>query len=198
MVPGAHFDQDGRLHLARVAISKAGVSRYRGRDLLFAGGGDEIEADETYAVFRPPAALQSAASTFKCVPILERHIRLAEDTATIKPDDIVGTLGSHVAFDGVYLTADAVVWAQSAIDGIADGSKAAPSAGYEFSIEHSPGVYRGERYSHVMRRLARSSCHALRPLTRGRRSENPRVSRHRSPRHVAVCCLRRSPPCPSP
>lgn len=154
MLPDTHhFDQDGRLHLSRIPISKAGVNSYRGRDLLFAGGGDEIEANKVYAVLRPPSALEAAASTFKSVPILERHIRLATDTAAIQPADIVGAIGSRVHFADPYLVADCCVWAQSAIDGIANGEKAAPSAGYEFSIEHAPGVYRDEPYSHVMRDL---------------------------------------------
>ena len=147
------FDQDGRLHLARVAISKAGVSNYRGRDLLFAGA-DDVELDQVYRVLRPASALKAAVPTFRCVPILERHVRIATDTAAIQPADVIGALGSHVAFDGVYLTADACIWAQSAIDGIADGSKAAPSAGYEFSVRHEPGVFDGEPYSHKMYALA--------------------------------------------
>lgn len=141
----AHYDLDGRLHLTDVAISKApSIEAYSGAMLC---GADRIENGEVdpnrnYKVFRPGSELMKAARSFAGVPIVRRHIEL---TAPL-PDDILGATGSHPVVKNGHLCCDAVLWSRDGIDGLIDGSRAAPSIGFVFDLDMRPGTFRGEPF----------------------------------------------------
>lgn len=95
---------------------------YRGVEVRRADpvNGSKLDPHKIYRVLRPAAELAKAARSFADAPILTRHVHIATDS--IKPTDVVGTVGSRVYFSDPYmLAADACIWSQDAIDGIASG-----------------------------------------------------------------------------
>lgn len=149
--PLRSYDLDGRLRVARANLSRASVDGYLGREIPEA---DRLglDPDGVYKLWRHPAELAKAASTFAQVPLLRRHVAV---TATDhRPDDVVGAVGDSVDFDGTYLYAPLIVWAQDAIDDIEDGSKKQLSCGYRYRHDMTPGrTPAGEAYDGVMRDL---------------------------------------------
>lgn len=149
------FDADGRLHCAAIPISKAAVNPYRWRDVLMAAdeieGGETIDPDEVVYLWRPGSELAKAAPTFQNLPLTSRHIAGLDELN----DVIVGATGSKCWFSDPYLCCDCTVWAQSSIDHIAAGTRAAPSIGYSYSVEMTPGVTpSGEHYDGRMRDIS--------------------------------------------
>jgi hypothetical protein len=141
-----YFDSDGRLHVTDARISKAGISRYRGDEipgwrLLGLDGGRD------YRMLRHPDELAMAAATFRGIPLLSKH---AELDGPHRPELVVGTV-SDCRFHDPFLLSSVTVWARSAIDGIADGSKRELSCAYEYLPSMTPGVFRGHAYDGVIR-----------------------------------------------
>lgn len=146
------FDQDHRLRVTDLRISKAGVSHYRGEEILRADPTALVEPHKVYAVLRPPAALDQAAHSFAGIPLLDWHVRFFNED--IPPEAVCGVIGSKVVFDGKYLIAkDAAIWSQGAIDRISAGLGGSMSAGYRFAIDHRPGTFRGQPFDLSMRDL---------------------------------------------
>ena len=100
-------------------------------------------------LWRHPAELAAAASTFASIPILARHIPVSADDH--QPDDVVGAVGSDVRFDDPFLSASLIVWAASAIRSIESGTTRELSSAYRYRCDLQPGrTPDGEVYDGVM------------------------------------------------
>jgi uncharacterized protein len=162
MTAGFTTDKDGRLHAATCAISKAGVNRYRGREIP---GWQKLglDGDAVYRLLRDPDELRKAAPTFRGLPLLSEHVFTS--ARSLDPTLIVGTIGSDAKFEYPYLKNSVHVWARSAISGIESESRKALSAAYLFSADMTPGEFDGEKYDGVMRGIVGNHV-ALVPKTR--------------------------------
>lgn len=143
-------DQDGRLHVAKSNISKAGVNPYLGREIPnYEKLG--LSADKVYKLLRDPEELAKAAPSFNNQPLLSRHVPVsAEDHQS---DLVVGSTGSQCAFDAPYLTNDLVIWSQGGIDVVESEEQKELSSAYHYDADMTPGEYEGEKYDGVMRNI---------------------------------------------
>lgn len=143
------FDADGRLHVGRTNISKANVCPYRGSEIpdWQALG---LDPNKVYMLYRAPEELAKGASSFNNLPLLRKHIQVSADDP--KKDDVVGSIGSDVAFDAPYLTSSLCVWDAEAIAGIEAEKIAELSSAYRYRADMTPGqTPDGEAYDGVMR-----------------------------------------------
>ena len=144
------FDIDGRLHIDKTNISKATVNPYMGREIPgFASMG--LDPDRVYHLFRHPDELAAAAPTFNNLPVLNVHVEVSADDH--KPENVVGSTGTHAAFDGTYLTNSAVVWARDSIDLIESDEQREWSCAYRYTPEMTPGIFGGCKYDGIMRNI---------------------------------------------
>lgn len=137
------LDADGRLHVARSHISKAAVNPYYGREIP---GYDQLglAPDKIYKLLRDPAELERAAETFARLPILSQHVHVTVDDP--RPDLVIGSVGSEVAFDAPYLDADLCFWDPVAIAGIDSAQIQELSSAYRYTPVMDPGEFEGVAY----------------------------------------------------
>lgn len=142
------FDRDGRLHIETSAISKANVCPYMGREIP---GWQQLGLDgnRVYRMLRHPEELAKAAASFNNLPVLSHHVPVS--AAEHRHDLVVGTTGSHAAFDGTYLRNSLAIWEQGSIDLIASDQKRELSSAYHYRPDMTSGTYDGLRYDGVMR-----------------------------------------------
>jgi hypothetical protein len=137
------FDSDGHLHVDTANISKATVNAYYGREIPdWKNSG--LEADRLYNLFRDPAELEKAASTFAGKPILITHTSISADEHP--HDKVIGAIGTDVQFKAPFLTAPLTIWDGDAIALIESGKQRALSCGYRYTPVFEPGVFDGEPY----------------------------------------------------
>lgn len=137
------LDADGRLHVDRSHISKAGVNPYYGREIPeWESLG--LEADKIYRLLRDPVELERGAHTFARLPILKEHVPVTVDAP--RPDLVVGAIGSEIAFNSPYLDADICVWDGKAIAGIETDKVRELSCAYRYVPVMEPGAYDGVEY----------------------------------------------------
>jgi hypothetical protein len=144
------IDADGRLHVGKSHISKSNICPYIGKEIP----GYEalgLDPDKIYNLFRDPAELKKAASTFARLPILKEHVPVTVDTP--QPDLVIGAIGSDVSFDTPYLDADLCFWDAEAIAGIETGDVQELSCAYRYVPVMEPGEYEGKPYDGRMTQI---------------------------------------------
>lgn len=141
------IDVDGRMHVEITPISKAGVNGYRGNEVP---NGQALGLDpfKIYMLFRSPAELEKAASSFNNVPLLDKHVRTT--AAEPKKDAIVGSVGSTCKFQAPYLKNSLAIWDAVAIAGVVTEEQCQLSSSYHYKAVMTPGEYKGEKYDGVM------------------------------------------------
>lgn len=142
------LDADGRLHVERSHISKAGVNPYYGREIPgYQALG--LVPDKIYRLLRDPVELERGAPTFARLPILNVHEPLTVEKLDENPDLkklIVGAIGSNVIFGSPYLDADICIWDSAAIAGIETDKVRELSCGYRYVPVMEPGEFEGQPY----------------------------------------------------
>jgi 8-oxo-dGTP pyrophosphatase MutT (NUDIX family) len=139
---------DGHLHVSNTHISKANICPYLGREIPnYKELG--LEAEKVYKLFRDPAELAKAASTFNNKPLLSKHVPVSADDHPAEL--VIGSTGSTAAFNAPYLDNGLVVWRRDAIDDIESEEKKELSSAYRYRADMTPGEYEGESYDGVMR-----------------------------------------------
>ncbi len=137
------LDADGRLHVDRSHISKAGVNPYYGKEIPeWESLG--LEADKIYRLLRDPVELERGAHTFARLPILKEHVPVTVDAP--RPDLVVGAIGSEITFSLPYLDADICVWDGKAIAGIETDKVRELSCAYRYVPVMEAGAYEGVEY----------------------------------------------------
>ncbi len=137
------YDADGRLHVAVCNISKANVCEYLGSEIPdYERLG--LQAGKLYRLYRDPAELAQAASTFNNLPLLSQHVPV--DARDHRPDLVVGSTGTDARFVAPYLQNSLVIWTASAIEGVDSGRQRELSAAYRYRPVMEPETAQGERF----------------------------------------------------
>jgi len=144
-----YYDADGRLHIKKSNISKAQVSPYYGYEIPDEDNILKLDKNKIYHLLRDPQEMAAAADTAKNIQWLIIHKAVTPEE--IQKSHIIGSVGSHVKFDGTYLTADLCAWDKRAIDQIEEGTMIELSCGYRYKPDMTPGVFEGTPYDGVMR-----------------------------------------------
>lgn len=168
------FDVDGRMHVKDCRISKANVCPYFGREIPdFKGLG--LDANQVYMLYRHPEELKKGAPTFGNSQLLMLHTPVNANDA--KTHVTVGTIGSGISFDGMYLVADQLtVWTKEGIRLIETEEASELSCSYRYRADMTPGIDpTGVAFDGVMRDI-RANHVALVP--EGRAGSDVAVNDH--------------------
>lgn len=143
------IDQDGHLRVETAPISKANVCPYWGREIPEAETLG-LDADRIYQLYRDPAELAKAATSFAGKPLLLIHTPVsAEDHPR---EVVVGAVGDDVDFADPYLKAPLSIWDGEAIGLIQSGRQKELSSSYRYRADMTPGVAPdGSAFDGVMR-----------------------------------------------
>lgn len=141
------YDKDGRLHVARVRLTKANICPYRGEEIP---GWEELGLDpqRVYQLFRAPEEIERGAKTSNNNPLLEDHEPVSAKAP--KREIVVGSTGTDAEWDGTYLWNSLVVWDGEAIKGVESDEKKELSSGYYYKPVMTPGTFMGMPYDGVM------------------------------------------------
>jgi len=151
------YDINGWFEIDRNPISRVGVFPYLGRSM---GAGTDAwpegDPNKVYMVYRPAEELgsQECIDSFKLIPFVDDHTMLGNDTergeTPAEDKGIHGILGERVGFDGEELYSNLKLFSKALANKINRGKKQV-SAGYRCTYDHTPGVFRGQKYDAVQR-----------------------------------------------
>ena len=125
------------MHVTATRISKANVCEYWGREIPN-WDALKLSPNKIYCMYRHPDALARAADSFARQPLLMGHHDA--DAANPHKQQTIGAVGSNVAFDGTYLTADIAIWDGAAIAAIQSGKVRELSCAYRYTAVMQSGT----------------------------------------------------------
>jgi hypothetical protein len=134
-------------------ISKEGVFDYSGAQLGLTGP----DAERVYRVYRPAEELADpeCIESFKLLPFINEHVMLGSEDEGMTPPErkgVEGMIGEDVYFDAPYLRGNLRIVSESLKNAINSG-KIELSPGYRCNYEMTPGVFDGQQYDAVQRRI---------------------------------------------
>lgn len=145
-------DTNGWFEVRDNPISKAGVFPYKGVQLPGAPDPDKI-----YGVFRPPEELADPETidSFRLLPWIDNHVMLGSEDLGMTPAEkkgVQGVIGEDVYFADGTLYANLKVFSQALADAINAGKREL-SCGYRCTYEWVSGVFEGNHYDAIQRRI---------------------------------------------
>ena len=146
------FDDFGWMTIEDNPISKVGVFPYLGSQI----GADD--KSKIYMVLRPQEELNDPETieSFKLTPFINEHPEnlLGNIGSLVKTDNkrVEGVIGEKVYFEFPYLRANLRVYSAQTLDSIEIG-KEQVSAGYSCKWSKESGVFGGQAYEYVQRRI---------------------------------------------
>lgn len=146
-------DANGFIEIKDNPISKVGVFDYRGKSIPGA------DPDKMYKVYRPEEELnnQETIDSFKLLPWTDNHpdtlLGPAEnDHRPPEEKGVDGVIGENVYYKNGVLFANIKTFSDK-IKQLIQRGKIQLSAGYRCIYEHAPGVFNGQAYDYVQRRI---------------------------------------------
>lgn len=150
-------DGNGWFEVKANPISKAGVFPYSGRQLGLTGP----DADKMFQVLRPPEELGDPAcvESFKLIPWIDEHVMLGPNAQEVtdkamaaEKKGVQGVIGEEVFFKDGTLFANIKAFS-STLAALIQAGKRELSAGYRCIYEITGGVWNGQRYDAVQRKI---------------------------------------------
>lgn len=144
------FDGNGFCEIKRNPLSKVGVFPYLGKNIPGA------DPSRIYNVYRPAEELADPATieSFKLTPWINDHAMLGNVKGGIPAEQkgVHGVIGQDVFFEGDTLYGNLKLFSSEHAERI-DNGKTELSLGYRSVFEKSQGVFNGETYDYVQRRI---------------------------------------------
>lgn len=150
-------DGNGWFEIRANPISKAGVFPYSGRQLGLEGE----DANKIFQVLRPPEELgdPECVASFKLVPWIDEHVMLGPAAQKLTPravsaeeKGVQGVIGEEVFFQDGTLFANIKAFS-STLAALIEAGKRELSAGYRCIYDMTAGVWNGQRYDAVQRKI---------------------------------------------
>ena len=151
------IDGNGWFEVKANPISKAGIFPYSGRQLGLTGP----DADKMFQVLRPPEELGDPAcvESFKLIPWIDEHVMLGPNAQEVtdkamaaEKKGVQGVIGEEVFFKDGTLFANIKAFS-STLAALIQAGKRELSAGYRCIYELTGGVWNGQRYDAVQRKI---------------------------------------------
>jgi uncharacterized protein len=148
-----HTDINGFVTIKGNPISKEGVFEYSGAQIGLNGP----DADRIFKVYRPGEELADpeCIESFKLLPFINEHTMLGSEDNGLTPPErkgVEGMIGEDVYYDAPYLRGTLRIVSESLKNALA-GGKVELSPGYRCVYEMTPGVFNGERYDAIQRKI---------------------------------------------
>lgn len=133
-------------------LSRVGVFPYLGRNIPGAP-----DPDRVYKVYRPADELSDPdfLESLKLIPWVDDHEYLGPEEIGATPAErkgVQGTTGQELYFDGKFVRGNIKVFSEAMKDAIESGKKEL-SLGYECAYDWTPGVFEGQPYDAIQRKL---------------------------------------------
>lgn len=150
-------DGNGWFEVKANPISKVGIFPYSGRQL----GLDGENADKIFQVLRPPEELgdPDCVASFKLVPWIDEHVMLGPEAQKLTPravsaeeKGVQGVIGEEVFFQDGTLFANIKAFS-STLAALIEAGKRELSAGYRCIYDMTAGIWNGQRYDAVQRKI---------------------------------------------
>jgi hypothetical protein len=150
-------DGNGWFEVKANPISKAGIFPYSGRQLGMTGP----DADRIFQVLRPPEELSDpeCLASFRLIPWIDEHVMLGPAAQEINPGavpaenkGVQGVIGEEVFFKDGILFANIKAFSNTLAELIRAGKREL-SAGYRCIYEIASGVWQGQKYDAVQRKI---------------------------------------------
>ena len=184
------YDANNWFEVKDNPLSKEGVFHYRGAQIRLPDGTTAPDPDKSYGVYRSAEELSDpeAIASFRLVPWVDDHAMLGAEDMGMTPAEkkgVSGVIGEDVYFKDGTLYGNIKVFSEALARRI-EGGKKELSLGYRCEYEHKPGVWNGQAYDYVQRKI-RGNHLAL--VNQGRMGAEVRVLDHddSGERFVFVC-----------
>ena len=151
------IDGNGWFEVKANPISKAGIFPYSGRQLGLTGP----DADKMFQVLRPPEELGDPAcvESFKLIPWIDEHVMLGPNAQEVtdkamaaEKKGVQGVIGEEVFFKDGTLFANIKAFS-STLAALIQAGKRELSAGYRCIYDMTAGVWNGQSYDAVQRKI---------------------------------------------
>lgn len=170
------YDINGWFEVPRNPLSKVGVFPYLGRSI------GAPEPDRIYYVYRPEEELSDpeTVASFRLSPFVDDHTMLGDDEdvglTPAEQKGVHGVIGERVSYDPADRTlyGNLKVFSKALSNRIKSGKREI-SCGYRCAYEERHGVFEGQRYDYIQRRI-RGNHLAL--VDQGRMGPDVRVLDH--------------------
>lgn len=144
-------DHNGFITIENNPISRAGVFQYLGRNV------GDADPDRIVNVYRPAEELEDVEclNSFRLLPIVDDHTMLGAMVEGMTPAEqkgVHGTTGETVDFKSGVLYSNLKIFSETLANLIKAGKKAL-SLGYRCVYEYAPGMFEGQSYDYVQRKL---------------------------------------------
>lgn len=150
-------DGNGWFEIKANPISKVGIFPYSGRQLGLEGE----NADKIFQVLRPPEELgdPECVASFKLVPWIDEHVMLGPEAQKLTPravpaeeKGVQGVIGEEVFFRDGTLFANIKAFS-STLAALIEAGKRELSAGYRCIYDWTAGVWNGQKFDVVQRKI---------------------------------------------
>jgi hypothetical protein len=128
------YDVDNRLHVTDCILTAAQVNPYMGSEIP---GGESLDPNAIYQLYRTPDALKAAVSLFENLPLMIDHIVVS--AADPKQQMIIGSV-SNARWSNGQILGDIAVWDGDAIKLIESNRQKDLSVGYRYVARMTPGT----------------------------------------------------------
>lgn len=151
------IDGNGWKEYKATPISKVGIFPYSGAQLGLTGD----NAKKIFRVLRPEEELNDpeCIESFKLVPWVDEHKMMGPTAEATRPDalpaekkGVQGVIGEDVFYDSGKLFGNLKVFS-STLQTLVDAGKRELSAGYRCKYDMTPGVWQGQPYDAVQRKI---------------------------------------------
>jgi hypothetical protein len=145
----SQIDQNGFKEIRDNPLSRVGVYPYLGRSIPGAPDPSKI-----YYVYRPAEELADPAcvESFKLIPWIDEHTMLGEDYTPAEQKGVHGVIGEDVYFRDGYLRGNLKIFSNM-LGRLINGGKNELSCGYRCAYEATPGVFGGQAYDYIQRKI---------------------------------------------
>lgn len=151
-------DVNGFITVEKNPISRSGVFPYLGKSVAKRDKAGNIidgtDPDKMYNVYRPDSELSDpeAIESFKLVPLVDDHTMLGNGQVPAEEKGIHGTTGEEVEFRDGVLYATLRIFSET-LKQMIEAGKTALSLGYYCAYEKAPGIFNGQPYEYIQRRM---------------------------------------------
>lgn len=130
-------------------LSCVGVFPYLGKDIPGAPDPGAI-----YNVLRPEEELADpeCINSFKLLPWVDEHTVLGGDFTPAEQKGVHGVIGEDVYYRDGYLRGNIKAFS-STLDALMNSGKRELSCGYRCKYEYAPGIFEGQAYQYVQRKI---------------------------------------------
>lgn len=142
------YDLNGWFEVSDNPISREGIFPYSGAQV------GHPDTNRIFRVYRPAEELSDpeTLASFRLMPIIEDHVMLGEGFTPAEEKGVAGVIGEKVSFKDGIMAANLKIYSKALAEKIKNG-KTELSCGYRCVYDFTSGVWNGQAYDVIQRRI---------------------------------------------